>query len=932
MSRPPPVPRYPDPAYNGSHDPFVTPAQSTQSHGHYEDSDMDHGYERRDTFQSEVTNHDNDPRYYNQQHYDPYAGSHDTESELEHPYPAQPYKSSNDSLLNQQRPAPSEVSTPTFNDYAPGAPREPYPAWGADRQIPLSKEEIEDIFLDLTQKFGFQRDSMRNQFDFLMQLLDSRASRMTPEQALTTLHADYIGGPHANYRKWYFAAQLDLDDAVGQTQNPGVKRLQSIKRTKGGPRPATGAARSLESAINRWRQAMHQMSPYDRLRQIALYLLCWGEAAQVRFVPECLCFIFKCADDYYRSPECQNRQDPVPEGLYLRSVVKPLYRFLRDQGYEVQDGKFVRREKDHEDIIGYDDVNQLFWYPEGIARITLNDRTRLVDLPPAQRFMKFDKVDWTRAFFKTYKEKRTALQLLVHFNRIWILHVSLFWYFTAYNSPVIYRRSGATDATAAMKWSAAALGGAVSSVIMIFATLAEFTFIPTTWNNTSHLSRRLIFLFVALGLTTGPSFYIFIANDGSDGSSLPLILGIVQFFIAVIVTLLFSIIPSGRMFGDRVAGKSRKYLASQTFTASYPSMTRNQRLGSIVLWLLVFGCKGVESYYYLVLSFTNTVTVMAHMKIQGCNDRLFGAGLCSNHAAFTLAIMFIMDLALFFLDTYLWYVVWSAVISTARSFVLGLSIWTPWKDIFTRLPKRIYAKILATGDMEVKYKPKVLVSQVWNAVIISMYREHLLSIDHVQKLLYHQVQSDTDGRRTLRAPPFFINQGDKLQGEFFPPGSEAARRISFFAQSLTTTIPEPLPVDAMPTFTVLTPHYSEKILLSLREIIREEDQNTRVTLLEYLKQLHPIEWENFVKDTKILAEESAMFNGINPFGNGSDEKGGGNKTDDLPFYAVGFKSSSPEFTLRTRIWASLRAQTLYRTVSGMMNYAKAIKLLYRVEN
>ncbi|EUC56288.1 1,3-beta-glucan synthase, partial [Rhizoctonia solani AG-3 Rhs1AP] len=462
--------------------------------------------------------------------------------------------------------------------------------------------------------------------------------------------------------------------------------------------------------------------------------------------------------------------------------------------------------------------------------------------------------------------------------------------FSTNNSPIIYCITGATDATAAMKWSTSALGGAVSTVIMMCATLAKFTFIAMTWNNTSHLSRCLIFL------PHRPRSYY----------------GIVQFFIAVIATLLFSIIPSGRMFGDRVAGKSRKYLASQTFTASYPSMSRNQRIGSIVLWLLVFGCKSVESHYYLVLPFTNTITVMAHMKIQGCNDRLFGTGLCSNHAAFTLAIM---DLVLFFLGTYLWYVVWSAVFSTARSFVLGLSIWTPWKDIFTRLPKRIYAKILATGDMEVKYKPKVLVSQVWNAVIISMYREHLLSIDHVQKLLYHQVQSDTDGRRTLRAPPFFINQGDKQQGEFFPPGSEAARRISFFAQSLTTTIPEPLPVDTMPTFTVLMPHYSEKILLSLREIIREEDQNTRVTLLEYLKQLCPIEWENFVKDTKIPAEESATFNGVNSFGNGSYEKGEGNKTDDLPFYAVGFKSSSPEFTLRTRIWASLRAQTLYRTVS-----------------
>ena len=119
---------------------------------------------------------------------------------------------------------------------------------------------------------------------------------------------------------------------------------------------------------------MHNMTQYDRLRQIALYLLCWGEAAQVRFCPETLCFIFKCADDYYRSPECQNRDQPVPEGLYLRAVIKPLYRFIRDQGYEVVEGKFVRKERDHDQIIGYDDVNQLFWYPEGIARIVLTDK------------------------------------------------------------------------------------------------------------------------------------------------------------------------------------------------------------------------------------------------------------------------------------------------------------------------------------------------------------------------------------------------------------------------------------------------------------------------------------------------------------------------------------------------------------------------------
>ncbi|KDQ20392.1 glycosyltransferase family 48 protein [Botryobasidium botryosum FD-172 SS1] len=947
MSGIPPRARHPDPAYaahaRDPRDPFTTPTPSaapSRAHSnHYYDGESDMGdqFERRDTFQSEhshngLVHQEHDPRYYDHQGpFDPYSQRRDTdtESELGDPY-GQTYTPSSDSLMNPPRVAPSEMSSTPFPDYGPSGVREPYPSWSAERQIPLSKEEIEDIFLDLTQKFGFQRDSMRNQFDFLMQLLDSRASRMSPSQALITLHADYIGGQHANYRKWYFAAQLDLDDAIGQTQNPGLQRLRSVKR---GAPSKSGAEKTLDSALNRWRLAMNNMSQYDRLRQIALFLLCWGEAAQVRFVPECLCFIFKCADDYYRSPECQNRVEPVREGLYLHAVVKPLYRFIRDQGYEVQDGKFVRREKDHEDIIGYDDVNQLFWYPEGIARITLTDKGRLVDVPPAQRFMKFEKVDWKASFFKTYLEKRSFGHLLVNFNRIWVIHISLFWFYTAYNSPRIYRGNQAHP-TPAMQWSATALGGAVATVIMILATIAEFSYIPTTWNNTSHLARRLLFLLITFGLTAGPTFYIASADPNTD-SQLPLILGIVQFFISVVATLLFSIMPSGRMFGDRVAGKARKYLASQTFTASYPQLESGARMASIMLWVCIFGCKFTESYFFLTLSFRDPISVMVGMKIQRCSDKIFGNGLCTNHAAFTLTIMYIMDLILYFLDTFLWYVIWNTVFSIARSFALGLSIWTPWKDIYTRLPKRIYAKLLATGDMEVKYKPKVLVSQIWNAVIISMYREHLLSIDHVQKLLYHQIQNDTDGRRTLRAPPFFMSQGDKgFKGEFFPKGSEAERRISFFAQSLTTAIPEPLPVDAMPTFTVLTPHYSEKILLSLREIIREEDKNTRVTLLEYLKQLHPIEWDNFVKDTKILAEESTMFSGggNNPFAGSEEKAGSGAKMDDLPFYCIGFKSAAPEYTLRTRIWASLRAQTLYRTVSGMMNYAKAIKLLYRVEN
>ena len=132
---------------------------------------------------------------------------------------------------------------------------------------------------------------------------------------------------------------------------PGVEPFEGRHAVNG------RLTRSLLPQPDRW---MNNMSQYDRLRQIALYLFCWAEAAQVRFAPECLCFVFKCADDYYRSPECRGWMEPVSEGLCLRTV-EPLYRFIRDQGYEVVNGKFMRREKGHKDIIGYNDVNQLFW-------------------------------------------------------------------------------------------------------------------------------------------------------------------------------------------------------------------------------------------------------------------------------------------------------------------------------------------------------------------------------------------------------------------------------------------------------------------------------------------------------------------------------------------------------------------------------------------
>ncbi|PVU98499.1 hypothetical protein BB560_005660, partial [Smittium megazygosporum] len=289
----------------------------------------------------------------------------------------------------------------------------PYPSWSDPNQIPLSKEEIEDIFKDLKNKLGFQKDNMENVYEMFMVMLDSRASRMSPLMALLTLHSDYIGGDHANYRRWYFSAQLDHDTPVVQND-------------------------TLSNFVENWRAKMNSMSQYDKTRQIALWLLIWGESSNLRFCPELLCFLFKLAEDYYKSPICQQKVEPESNTFFLENVVTPIYEFLRDQGYQLINGKYFKRERDHDRTIGYDDLNETFWTPEGLRQLKFEDKTTIMDLSPETRWLSIRNIVYSKSITKTFKEKRTISHFITNFSRIWILHLVVYYYYLIFVANFIY--------------------------------------------------------------------------------------------------------------------------------------------------------------------------------------------------------------------------------------------------------------------------------------------------------------------------------------------------------------------------------------------------------------------------------------------------------------------------------------------------------------
>ncbi|CAL9196161.1 unnamed protein product [Musa hybrid cultivar] len=125
-----------------------------------------------------------------------------------------------------------------------------------------------------------------------------------------------------------------------------------------------------------------------------------------------------------------------------------------------------------------------------------------------------------------------------------------------------------------------------------------------------------------------------------------------------------------------------------------------------------------------------------------------------------------------------------------------------------------------------------------------------------------------------------------------PTNLEARRRIAFFTNSLFMEMPRAPKVHKMLSFSVMTPYYSEETVFSKNDLDLENEDG--VSIIFYLQKIYPDEWNNFMERINCKRESEVW--------------------------------SNEENVLQLRHWASLRGQTLCRTVRGMMYYRRALKL------
>ncbi|KAK1325061.1 Callose synthase 7 [Acorus calamus] len=192
---------------------------------------------------------------------------------------------------------------------------------------PVDRDKSTHDLLDwLWLVFGFQKGNVENQREHLVLLLAnvSTRNRPTEDHVLESKTVSNVKDKlFKNYRSWcaYLRCPSNLKDISG------VERQQLD------------------------------------LLYIGLYLLIWGEASNVRFMPECLCYIFhNMAEELHRffdqnvSPVTGGYSEIRGEEYFLREVITPIYKVLRK---EVQKNKGGTAS--HSKWRNYDDLNEYFW-------------------------------------------------------------------------------------------------------------------------------------------------------------------------------------------------------------------------------------------------------------------------------------------------------------------------------------------------------------------------------------------------------------------------------------------------------------------------------------------------------------------------------------------------------------------------------------------
>ncbi|ONM41651.1 Callose synthase 7 [Zea mays] len=285
-------------------------------------------------------------------------------------------------------------------------------------------KSIQDLIEYLSLAFGFQKSNVENQRENMVLLLANISTRTAAQEGhpLVDTVNELWKKIFGNYKSW--CCYLHITSSIIISHDITEHKKQQLK-----------------------------------LLHIGLYLLIWGEASNVRFMPECLCYIFhhmaKQLHDMVDENNFQPPQAPVEEGSFLKNVIEPIFKVLQKEAQKSRGGT-----AGHSAWRNYDDLNELFWSEKCFTEL---------NWPPDLSSNFFYKgCGMARKPKTNFVEVRTFLHIFRSFNRMWMFFILAFQAMLIVSWSSSGSLSGITDGTV------------LKNVLSVFITAALLNFITVT--------------------------------------------------------------------------------------------------------------------------------------------------------------------------------------------------------------------------------------------------------------------------------------------------------------------------------------------------------------------------------------------------------------------------------------------------------------------
>lgn len=586
-----------------------------------------------------------------------------------------------------------------------------------------------DMFDLLEYVFGFQKDNVRNQRENVVLTIANAQSRLK------------VPGPND--------PKIDeeaINDAFLKVLDNYIKWCKYLRIRL--------AWNSLE-AINRDR----------KLFLLSLYFLIWGEAANIRFLPECICYIFhnmaKELDavldhgEAEPAPSCSNASGAVS---FLEEVIYPIYETMAEEAARNNNGKAA-----HSTWRNYDDFNEYFWAPTcfELGWPMRNDSSFL--LKPKK---------WKRTGKSSFVEHRTFLHLYRSFHRLWIFLFLMFQALTI----LAFRKERIDLDTLKMILSVApafAIMNFIESCLDVVLMFGAYT------TARGMAISRLVIKFFWGGLSSVFVTYVYIKvmqerNDVNSNSFYfriyILVLGVyaaLRLFLALL--LKFPACHGLSAMSDQTFFQFFKWIYQERY---YVGRGLYERIGDycryVLFWLVIFVCKFTFAYFLQIkpLVGPTNIIVTIQIPVYSWHDLVSK----HNHNALTVASLWAPVMAIYLMDIHIWYTLLSAIIGGVmgararlgeiRSLDMVHKRFESFPEAFARnlvsqQTKRVPFNRQATeASHEMNKTYAALFSPFWNEIIKSLREEDFIS-NREKDLL--SMPSNIGSLRLVQWPLFLLS-------------------------------------------------------------------------------------------------------------------------------------------------------------------------------